>query len=137
MAESGLRICWIYATNLAVHISGNAISQAVRRHLIFDAALNTLVLVQTFSMPVHGCPNTDNKEAEKVPELHQHSTDLDEAGVLHEKLMQGLVSADQVFYSDAITSWCCSSSNKVSVKFTRMSILKSTNIFKQAPKRKA
>ena len=73
-------------------LSSNAIFQAVRGHLIFDAALNTRVLVQTFSKPVHGCPNTDNKEAERVHELHQHSTDLDEAGVLHEKLANAGIS---------------------------------------------
>ena len=75
-------------------------------HLIIDAALNILVLAQTFNVPVPGCPNGENEEAEEVwdmPELFEHSTDLDEAGVLYEKLRQGLVSADQVCCSNAIT----------------------------------
>ena len=37
-----------------------------------------------------------------MPELYEHSTDLDEAGVLYEKLIQGLLSANQVYCSDAI-----------------------------------
>ncbi len=84
----------IYASNAVVHmLSGKAISQAVRGHFIVDAALNTLVLAHAFRIPVPGCPNAANEDTDEamgVPELHEHSTDLDEAGVLFEGLMQGL-----------------------------------------------
>ncbi len=96
----------IYASNAVVHmLSGKAISQAVRGHFIVDAALNTLVLAHALRIPVPGCPNAENEDTDEamgVPELHEHSTDLDEAGVLFEDLMQGLVSVDQVCCSEAI-----------------------------------
>ena len=130
MAASGLQELWelIYAPNAVVHmLSGKAVARAVRGHLIVDAALNTLVLAQTFSVPVPGCPNAENEEAEEVldmPELYEHSTDLDEAGVLYEKLMKGLVSADQVCCSDAITRiGAALQASKESIKSSRTATL--------------
>ncbi len=85
----------VYASNAVVHmLSGKAISRAVRGHFIVDSALNTLVLAHAFRIPVPGCPNAENEDTDEamgVPELHEHSIDLDEAGVLFEGLMQGLV----------------------------------------------
>ena len=55
MAESGLRelLEIIYASNAVDHIlSGKAISQAVRSHLIVDAALNCLLYSSALSVPI-------------------------------------------------------------------------------------
>ena len=130
MAASGLQelLELIYAPNAVVHmLSGKAVARAVRGHLIVDAALNTLVLAQTFSVPVPGCLNAENEEAEEVldmPELYEHSTDLDEAGVLYEKLMQGLMSVDQVCCSDAITRiGAALQASKESIKSSRTATL--------------
>ena len=59
-----------------------------------------------------------------MPELYEHSTDLNEAGVLYEKLMQGLVSADQVCCSDAITRiGAALQASKESIKSSRTATL--------------
>ena len=78
-------------------------------------------------MPVHGCPNAENEETDVVvglPELHEHSTDLEEAGIFYEKLMQGLVSVDQVCRSEAITRIGNGlQTNKASMKSSRTATL--------------
>ena len=75
--------------NAVVHMlrKSSCSSSAVPGHLIVDAALSTLVLAQTFNVPVPACPNTENEETKEVldmPEVHEHSTYLDEAGALYE-----------------------------------------------------
>ena len=128
MAASGLQelLKLIYAPNAVVHmLSGKAISRAVQGHLIVDAALNTLVLAQMFNMPVPGVPNAENEETDVVvglPELHEHSTDLEEAGIFYGRLMQGLVSVDQVCRSEAITR-IVNALQKASMKSSRTAIL--------------
>ena len=130
MAASGLQelLELIYAPNAVVHmLSGKAISQAVRGHLIVDVALNTLVLAHMFNMPVPGCPNAENEETDVVvglPELHEHSTDLEEAGIFYEKQMHGLVSVDQVCRSEATTRiGYALQTNKASMKSSRTATL--------------
>ena len=130
MAASGLQVLLelIYAPNTVVHmLSGKAVARVLRGHLIVDAALNTLVLAQTFNIPVPGCPNTEKEEVEEILDmlgLYEHSTDLDESGVLYEKLMQGLVCADQVCRSDTITIIGATlQASKESIKSSRTAML--------------
>ena len=55
MAGSGLQklLELNYASNAVVHmLSGKAIAQAVRGHLIVDAALNALLLAKIFGVPL-------------------------------------------------------------------------------------
>ncbi len=62
--------------------------------VLYDTPVNAHAL----RIPVPGCPNAENEDTDEamgVPELHEHSTDL-------EGLMQGLVSVDQVCCSEAI-----------------------------------
>ena len=55
MAASGLQelLEVIYASNAVVHmLTGKAIARAVRGHFITDAALNALILSNTFHVPL-------------------------------------------------------------------------------------
>ena len=116
MAASGLQelLHLIYAPNAVIHmLTGKAISRAVRAHLIVDAVLSALVLAKTFNVPLPRSsddPETGNVETEEILEAttssHEKSArhpDLDEAAVLYEKVMQGLMSADQVCQSGVLT----------------------------------
>lgn len=112
MAASGLQelLELIYASNAVLHmLTGKAIARAVRGHLIVDAALNALVLANTFNVHLPGSSGSDIEEAEEFMEttpLHEETAknpDLDEAAVLYEKLMQGSMSADQVCQADVMT----------------------------------
>ena len=105
MAGSGLQelLELIYASNAVVHMfSGKAIARAVRGHLIVDAALNALLLAKIFGVPLPGSSESEDVEAEEVIEETARNADLDEVSVLYESLMQGSMSADQVYQSDVM-----------------------------------
>ena len=83
MAGSGLQelLELIYASNAVVHmLTGKAIARAVRAHLIIDAALNSLVLANTFNVPLPGSsdtteatPSLSHEDIEEIatnPDLH-------------------------------------------------------------------
>ena len=101
MAKSGLQelLELIYASNAVVHmLTGKTIVRAVRGHFIVDAALNALILASTFNVPI---PASDEEIEQLLESAQAHEgssgmTDLDVAALLYDKLMQGLVSADQV-----------------------------------------
>ena len=101
MAASGLQelLELIYASNAAVHmLTGKAIVRAVRGNFIVDAQLNALILASTFNVPI---PASDEETEQLLESTQAHEgfagkIDLDEVALLYDKLMQGLVSADQV-----------------------------------------
>ena len=71
MAASGLQdlLELICASNAVVHmLTGKAIARSVRGHLIVDAALNALLLVKTFNVPLPGCTVNEDEVAEDVTE---------------------------------------------------------------------
>jgi hypothetical protein len=116
MAGSGLQevLELIYASNAVVHIlSGKAIGRAVRAHLIVDA----MVLAKALCEPLPGSSECEDMETE---EHHFTMRLLEKYGVsvLYKKLMEGSMSADQIWQSDLI--------NKVRNAFqTSQSALKS------------
>jgi len=62
MADSGLQelLEVAYASNTVTHmLTGKAVSRAVRGHLLIDAALNTILVANTYNVPV-----PTNKEAD-------------------------------------------------------------------------
>ena len=107
IAASGLQelLELIYASNAMVHmLTGKAIARAVRGHFIVDAALNAPILASTFNVPI---PASDEEteefmETEQAHEGSAGKTDFDKAALLYDKLMQGLVSADQVCQADVM-----------------------------------
>ena len=84
-------------------LTGKAIAQAVRGHLIVDAALNAhstalnaLVLANTFDVPLPSCSRCETEEVMEATPSHENTANnpyLDEAAVLNEKLMQGSLSS--------------------------------------------
>ena len=113
IAASGLQnlLELIYASNAVVHmLTGKAIAQAVRGHLIVNAALNALLLAKIFNVPLPGCTVNEDEVAEDVTEVTAsviegiaRNSDLDEATILYKTLMQGSVTADQVCHADVVT----------------------------------
>ena len=96
MAASGLQELWelIYASNTVVHmLTGKAIARAVRGHFIVDAALNALLIACTLDVLI---PLLDKEPVEVTHETFAGKAVLDELASLYDKLMQGIVSADQV-----------------------------------------
>ncbi|XP_065915240.1 uncharacterized protein [Dysidea avara] len=105
MAASGLQelLEQVYAPNAVVHmLNGKATARALRGHLIVDAALNALILASTFGIPIPQCSEITNEETEEVAEISQthddffDNTDLKEAAILYERLVQGSITADHV-----------------------------------------
>ena len=79
-------------------LTSKAIARAVRGHFIVDAALNALILANTFNVPI---PASDKETEEFMETTQPHEsfggkTDLDEAALLYNKLMKGSVCADHV-----------------------------------------
>ena len=101
MAKSGLQelLQLIYASNAVVHmLTGKTIVPVVRGHFIVDAALNALILASTFNVPIPAS-HEETEQLLEFTQAHEGSagmTDLDEAALLYDKLIQGLGSADQV-----------------------------------------
>jgi hypothetical protein len=105
MAGSGLQevLELIYASNAVVHmLSGKAFARAVRAHLIVDAALNAMVLAKALCVPLPGSSECEDMETEEVESTSFHdeaprNADLDGVSVLYKKLMEGSMSAGQIF----------------------------------------
>ena len=108
----------IYAPNAVVHmLSSKVIAQAVRAHLIVDAALNALVISNTFSVSLPSqldnlgdkcVEGTETLEAEEgtceatstpIPS----NADMQEVCGLYDKLMDGTMSAAEVYQADVVS----------------------------------
>ena len=68
------------------------------------------MLASTFNMPLLGCSDYSGSEdmdkdevMEATTSSHEKNTDLHEATLLYEKLMQNTMSADQVCHTDVMT----------------------------------
>ena len=78
----------VYAKNTVPHImSGKAVVRAIRGHLLIDAALNALLVSDSFNLPLH-VPDTDKQqEAEQDEEERTLHADLEAAKVLSRNLL--------------------------------------------------
>ncbi len=101
MAGSGLQdVLELFYT--VVHmLSGKVIARAIRGHFIVDAVLNALTLSNTYSVPIPAL-ETETGELMETAGLPDGKSDLDEAALLYDKLMKGMVSAEQVCQDDVI-----------------------------------
>ena len=98
-------------------LSGKAIARAVRAHFIVDAALNALVISNTFNVSLpsqlddlgdKGVEGTETLEAEEgtreatsTPILS--NADMQEVRGLYDNLMDGTMSAAEVCHADVVS----------------------------------
>ena len=64
MAGSGLQelLETVYAGNSVKHmLSGKAVSRAIREHLLVCSALNTVLVANTYNLPLPECPDSDEE----------------------------------------------------------------------------
>ena len=110
MDSSGLQemLESIYAPTAVVHtLSGNAIARAVRAHFIIDAALNALILRNVLNIPLPCQPKTSECNYDDGPDIAEaadlcNSQYLDEAHTFYEKLMSGIMCAEEVCSSNVL-----------------------------------
>ena len=120
MADSGLQelLEIAYASNTVSHmLTGKAVSRAVRGHLLVDAALNTILVADTYNVPVPTKQEVDDSEAVGVlqnPELSDAdekthdldtdtiTTDLTAAAELYDRAMSCTFSVEEVCSSEAL-----------------------------------
>ncbi len=86
---------------MCICFSGKVIARAIRGHFIVDAVLNALILSNTYSVPIPAL-ETETGELMETAGLSDGKSDLDEAALLYDKLMKGMVSAEQVCQDDVI-----------------------------------
>ena len=107
----------VYAKNDVSHmLSGKAIVQAVRGHFLVDAALNVLLVCNTFNLPLPvsaggNPPNEDVVQAEQNnPNINytlaeqRSDTDLELVKVLYEQVIKNPQMANQVSFSKILNS---------------------------------
>ena len=119
MAGSGLEdlLELVYAKNAVSHmLSGKAIARAVRGHFLVDAALNALLVCNTFNLPlpVTAGRNPSNEDAvqdeqndpatNETREEQSSDTDLELVKVLYEQVMKNPQMASQVSSSEVLDS---------------------------------
>ena len=113
MASPGLQelLELIYTPNAVMHmLSWKAIAQAVRAHFIFDVALNPMMLTDVLNAPMPIQPgisnsNDDAAVATMPPDMSDEvigTPDLDEARVVYEKLVDGIVSVEYICRSGVL-----------------------------------
>ena len=91
-----------YASNTVVHmLSGKAIARAIRGHFMVDAVLNALILASSYNVPIPAL-EMETEELMETAGSADRKPDLDEAALLYDKLMKGMVSAEQVCQDDVI-----------------------------------
>ena len=94
-------------------LSGKAIAQAIRAHLIVDAALNALMLKSVLNAPLPCQPEPSENEDPDLAETAARPSDeqcadvgknpdLDEACTLYEKLMARDICAEEVCKFDVL-----------------------------------
>ena len=113
MAGSGLEdiLNLIYAENVVPHIlSGKAISRALRAHFIIDAALNALLVSDTYEYPLphlQAAVDGDNAGEQdtdtNISESPDHS-DMKKASKLYAQLVTGTCSVDEICESETLKS---------------------------------
>ena len=104
MDSSGLQetLESIYVPTAVVHmLSGKAIARAVHAHFIIDAALNALILRNVLNTPLPCQPETPECNDDDGPDIAEaadlgNSQYLDEAHTFHEKLMSGIMCAEEI-----------------------------------------
>ena len=98
MAGSGIEevLELVYAKNAVPHIlSGKAVAHAIRGHLLVDAALNAMLVSDTFSLPLSATLDEANTEEEPVVPQPSIDEDLESAKVLYNRLTENAdVSAE-------------------------------------------
>ena len=107
MAGSGLQELFelMYAPNAVVHmLAGKALARAVRAHLIIESALNALLLSDAMNINLF---STSEDEAESslevvATDLCSRNSDLQEAFILYETLMNNSLSVHQVCQTEVI-----------------------------------
>ena len=120
MADSGLHklLEIAYASNTVSHmLTGKALSMAVCGHLLVDAALNTIIVADTYNVPVPTKQEADDSEAIGVllkpersdddDETHDLdtdtiTTDLTAAAELYDRAMPCTFSVEEVCSSEAL-----------------------------------
>ena len=113
MASSGLQevLELIYAPNAVMHmLSGKAIAQAVRAHFIVDATFNAMMLTDVLNDPLPIQPDKSNSNANAEvatmpPDMSDEvigTPDLDEARVVYEKLVDGTVYVEDIWWSGVL-----------------------------------
>ena len=104
MAGSGLKdvLESFYASNTVVHmLCGKAIARAIRGHFMVDAVLNAVILASSYNVPLPAL-EMETEELMETAGSADGKPDLDEAALLYDKLMKGMVSAEQVCQDDVI-----------------------------------
>ena len=107
MGGSGLQELFelIYAPNAVIHmLAGKAIARAVRAHLFIESALNALLFSDAMNINVFSTSENDHESSLEViaTNLCSKNSDLQEAFVLYENLMNNSVSVHQVCQSEII-----------------------------------
>ena len=90
MAASGIEevLELVYAKNAVPHIlSGKAVARAIRGHFLVDAALNAMLVSDTFSLPLSATLDEANTE-EPVVQQPSIDEDLESAKVLYNQLTE-------------------------------------------------
>ena len=90
-------------------LTGKAVSRAVRGHLLVDAALNTILVADTYNVPVPTKQEADGSEAvgvlqnpecsddnEERHDLDTITTDLTAAAELYDRAMSDTLSMEEV-----------------------------------------
>ena len=102
MAGSGLHelLEVVYASNTVNHMmTGKAVSRAVRGHLLVDAALNTILVADTYNVPVptqdvlDGAMENEDPKIEEIPH-GAVTTDLTTARELFDQAVSSLAVED-------------------------------------------
>ena len=142
MAGSGLQelLETEYAGNSVKHmLSGKAVSQAIRGHLLVFSALNTVLVANAYNLPLPECPDSDE---ESGSDSHSESdmTDVEESTIDQEDMpFQDLEAASEVL--DRLLDGECSSYlspeilNRISAKINEvkgtLSILRTAKLWLQ------
>ena len=105
MAGSGIteRFEIIYAPKAVEQImSGNAISRAVRAHLLMDAVLNGLLLSKSMDVPLPCAAGVEQDDTESSDKTPCTNSDLKAAESLYDELVAIAKDAEEVANDEAI-----------------------------------
>ncbi|CAH3151809.1 unnamed protein product [Porites lobata] len=105
MAGSGIEevLELVYAKNAVPHIlSGKAVARAIRGHFLVDAALNAMLVSDTFSLPLSATLDEANTEEEPVVPQPSIDEDLESAKVLYNRLTENPDVSAEVCSSEAL-----------------------------------
>ena len=129
MAGSGLQelLEVVYADNTVSHMmTGKAVSRAVRGHMLVDAALNTILVADTYNVPVptkdsvevHQDEMAIDLETQNIPQ-NKVTTDLTTASELYDKAMSSLLSVEEVCLAEVLERIQCKVDEKKEAMTTR------------------